>query len=138
MAKVTGRRRYNSQPQKVSGVAVSIFRGLIVSLVVSFISIIILSFITLTTESTVLERYMNYVMVAVTMLSIFIGSAYATSKTESKALIIGMAIGCVYVLISVGLGMEIANESITLLTMVNKFAAGIAAGALGGIIGINL
>lgn len=138
MAKVTGRRRYNSQPQKVSGVAVSIFRGLIVSLVVSFISIIILSFITLTTESTVLERYMNYVMVAVTMLSIFIGSAYATSKTESKALIIGMAVGCVYVLISIGLGMEIANESITLLTMVNKFAAGIAAGALGGIIGINL
>jgi len=121
VAKVAGRRRYNAQPPKGSGVVIPV-----------------LSFLTLTSESSFLEHYMQYVMVAVTMGSIFIGSAFATRKVESKALIVGMAVGCIYVLISVGIGMEITNESITLLILANKFIAGIAAGALGGIIGVNL
>jgi len=138
VAKVAGRRRYNAQPPKGSGVVIPVFQGLLVSFIVSIISIIFLSFLTLTSESSFLEHYMQYVMVAVTMGSIFIGSAFATSKVESKALIVGMAVGCIYVLISVGIGMEITNESITLLILANKFIAGIAAGALGGIIGVNL
>jgi len=138
VAKVTGRKRYNAQPQKVSGMAIPIFRGVTVSLFVSVISIIFLSLISLTSESTFLDRYMQYVMVAVTMLSIFIGSAFATHRAESKGLIIGIAVGFIYVLISVGLGMKISQESITLLVLANKFMAGIASGALGGLVGVNL
>ncbi len=138
MAKVTGRRGYSAQPKKVSGVVIPIFQGLLASFVVSIISIVFLSFLTLSSESTLLENYLQYVIVAVTMGSIFIGSAFATKRVESRALIIGMAVGCIYVLFSVGIGMELANESISWLVLANKFIAGLAAGALGGIVGVNL
>jgi len=138
VAKVTGRKRYGTQPQRAAGIAVPVFQGLVVSLVVSVISVVFLSFITLTSDSTFVEAYLKYIMVAVTMVSIFIGSAFATSKVESRALLVGMAVGCIYVLISVGIGLEITNDSITWPVLANKFLAGLAAGALGGVIGVNL
>lgn len=138
MAKVTGRKRYGIQPQKAAGIAMPVFQGLVVSLLVSVLSIVFLSFITLTSDSTFVEVYLKYIMVAVTMVSIFIGSAFATSKVESRALLVGMAVGCIYVLLSVGIGLEITNDSITFPALVNKFLAGLAAGALGGVIGVNL
>ncbi|MPN12485.1 hypothetical protein SDC9_159803 [bioreactor metagenome] len=81
---------------------------------------------------------MQYIMVGVTMVSIFVGSVYATQKSESKGLIIGMAIGFIYVLCSIGIGLEITHEPVVLLVLVNKCIAGLAAGALGGLVGVNL
>ncbi len=138
MAKVSGRKPYYMQPQKTAGIPVLVFRGLIVSLLVSLISIVFLTVITLISDSVFLEEYNQYVMIAVAMLSIFTGSAFATRKAQSKALLIGAAVGCVYILLSVGIGLELSNDAIAVSVLVNKFLAGIAAGALGGIAGINL
>lgn len=138
MARVTKNTRFISRPSKDKGIAVLIFQGVIVSLIVSFISILLLTLISLSSDNIFIDQYIKYIMVGITMVSIFIGSVYATQQAESRGLIIGIAIGAVFVLISIGFGLKTSQESIMPLVILNKFFAGVAAGALGGLIGVNL
>lgn len=138
MAKVTRRTRFGVQPQKVPGAVTAIGKGVVVSLVVSLVAIIFLSVVSLATENLFIENYLRYIMVGVTVASIFIGSAYAAQRAGGAGLLVGMAVGVIYVLISVGVGLETTPEPVSLLVLVNKFFAGIAAGALGGLVGVNL
>ncbi len=138
MAKVTRRTRMGVQPQKVPGAVTAIGKGVLVSLVVSLVAIVFLSVVSLATESLFVENYLRYIMVGVTVASIFIGSAYAAQRAGGAGLLVGVAVGDIYVLISIGVGLETTPEPLSLLVLVNKFFAGIAAGALGGLVGVNL
>ncbi len=138
MAKVTRRTRLGVQPHRVSGVAAAIGKGVLVSLLVSLVAVVFLSVVSLATESLFIEEYLRYIMVGVTVASIFVGSAYAAQRAGGFGLLVGMGVGVVYVLISVGVGLETTPEPVSLLTLVNKFFAGLAAGALGGLVGVNL
>jgi putative membrane protein (TIGR04086 family) len=124
--------------QKKRNVAVLIGKGVLLSIAVSLLLIIFLSLINLLTESSFVDRYMQYIMVGITIISIFIGSVFATLHVESMGLVIGIAVGIIYVLISVAIGMKLSQESISLLILANKIIAGFAAGALGGLVGVNL
>lgn len=112
--------------------------GVLVGLMVSLVAIIFLSVVSLATESLFIENYLRYIMVAVTVTSIFIGSAFAAQRAGGAGLLVGMAVGIIYVLISVGVGLEMTQEPVSLLVLANKVFAGIAAGALGGLVGVNL
>lgn len=138
MTKMSRHLRSTPKVQKNPGVALLIFKGVTASLLLSIAFALFLSLVSLITENSYIDHYMQYIMVAVTMLSIFIGSVYATQKSESRGLIIGMSIGIIYVLFSIGLGMKLSHEPIVTLVIIYKFIAGIAAGALGGLIGVNL
>lgn len=116
----------------------AIGKGVLVSLLVSLVAIIFLSVVSLATESMFIDTYLRYIMVGVTVASIFLGSAYAARAAGGAGLLIGVAVGLVYVLISVGVGLEMSQESLSLLVLANKLLAGIAAGALGGLVGVNL
>lgn len=115
-----------------------IVKGVFVSIITSLVCTLFLSLVSLVTENTYIDNYMQYVMVGVTMVSIFIGSVYATQKASSRGMVIGIMIGFIYVLISVGIGMEMSQESISPFVLANKVMAGIAVGILGGIVGVNL
>ena len=130
--------KHNAQPQKSPGFTVVIFKGVFISLLVSFLWILLLAFISLSSESLLVENYIRYLMVAATMISIFIGGIYAAKRTKSAGLLVGMAVGLVYVLISIAIGMIISSEPLTVLAVANKLFAGLAAGALGGLVGVNL
>jgi putative membrane protein (TIGR04086 family) len=119
-------------------VALLIVKGVLLSIAVSLLFTIMLSIISLITENLYVDKYMQYIMVGITMVSIFIGSAFATLRAESMGLIIGISVGVIYVLISVAIGMSLSRESISLLMLANKIIAGIAAGALGGLVGVNI
>ncbi|MGI6092629.1 MAG: TIGR04086 family membrane protein [Veillonellaceae bacterium] len=139
MTKITRRARLTPKRQpENTGVVILIFKGVFASLLVSIACVMFLSIISLVTENTLIDKYMQYIMVGVTMISIFVGSVYATQKAESKGLIIGMAIGIIYVLCSIGIGLELSHEPIVFWGLVNKCIAGLAAGALGGLVGVNL
>ncbi|HWQ61339.1 MAG TPA: TIGR04086 family membrane protein [Negativicutes bacterium] len=138
MAKVTRRTRANVQPNRVPAVATAIGKGVLVSLIVSLVAIVFLSVVSLATESLFIDNYLRYIMVGVTVASIFIGSAYAAQRAGGLGLLVGMAVGLIYVLISVGVGLETTPEPVSLLALANKLFAGIAAGALGGLVGVNL
>ncbi len=138
MAKVTRRTRMSVPPQRMPGAAMAIGAGVLVGLMVSLVAIIFLSVVSLATESLFIENYLRYIMVAVTVTSIFIGSAFAAQRAGGAGLLVGMAVGIIYVLISVGVGLEMTQEPVSLLVLANKVFAGIAAGALGGLVGVNL
>lgn len=138
MAKVSKRSHFSAQPKKVPGVAVLMFKGILVSLAVSLVCIFFLALAGLATETLFVDNYVRYIMVGVTMVSIFIGSAYAAQRAGSAGLLIGMAVGVVYVLISLAIGLEMSQDSVSIFVLSSKFLAGIAAGALGGLVGVNL
>ena len=137
MSKYVRRTRFNTTPQG-PGMASLIVKGVFVSIITSLVCTLFLSLVSLVTENTYIDNYMQYVMVGVTMVSIFIGSVYATQKASSRGMVIGIMIGFIYVLISVGIGMEMSQESISPFVLANKLLAGIAVGILGGIVGVNL
>lgn len=138
MAKISRRtKNYPPTPRNVN-LPAAIFKGVAVSIVISLICAVCLSIMSLISDNRFIDSYLEYIMVAVTMTSIFIGSVYATKQTAAKGLIIGCAVGIIYVLFSVGIGLELGQEQVSWLMLVNKFAAGSLAGALGGFIGVNL
>lgn len=138
MNKISRRLRSNTQPPRSAGTAVLIFKGVITSVAVSVFCILFLSLISLTSDNSFIEAYMQYIMIGVSLTSIFIGSAYATQKAQTMGLIIGMTVGFIYVLVSLGIGVELNNDTLSILVVVNKIVAGLAAGALGGLVGVNL
>ncbi|HWR45582.1 TIGR04086 family membrane protein [Sporomusa sp.] len=138
MAKVSRRTRNYPQAPRNTNVPMAIFKGVAVSIAVSLVCAVCLSLISLISENRFIDTYLEYIMVAVTMTSIFIGSVYATKQISGKGLIIGCAVGIIYVLFSIGIGFELGQEQISWLMLGNKFAAGSLAGALGGFIGVNL
>lgn len=138
MAKVSRRTRNSPQTPRNTNISLAIFKGVAVSVVVSLVCAICLSLVSLISENKFIDNYIEYIMVAVTMTSIFIGSMYATKQIAAKGLLIGCAVGIIYVLFSVGVGLELGQEQVSWLMLGNKFAAGSLAGALGGFIGVNL
>lgn len=129
--------RYSS-PTAQTGHVRYIMYGLGVSVMATLFFSLFLSFASMVTTSVQVETYMSYVVVGVTVTSIFIGSAYAAQKAGNNGLVIGAAIGAIYVFLSIALGMKLNGETITLAMFANKFFAGVAAGALGGTVGVNL
>lgn len=138
MNKISRRLRSNTQPTRSDGTAVLIFKGVITSVAVSVFCILFLSLISLTSDSSFIDAYMQYILVGVSLTSIFIGSAYATQKAQTMGLIIGMTVGIIYVLVSLGIGVELNNDTLSIFVVANKIVAGLAAGALGGLVGVNL
>lgn len=138
MAKPVKRTRVTAKQQEAIAIPFVILKGIVVSLGTSIALTTLLSIFALVTENTFIDRYLSYIMVAIMMTSIFIGSVYAGQKVGSKGLVTGATVGALYVLISVGIGMEINNETISIFVLANKFAAGAAVGALGGLLGVNL
>lgn len=130
--------RNNSQEQNTVNLAITLCKGVAVSFFISLTLIMILAFIRTVMENDFATEYMQYIMVAITMISIFVASLYAGCQAKSKGFIIGCCIGIIYVLISIGIGMKSGQDSITFFAFVNKLFAGAAAGALGGMLGINL
>ncbi|TCL31790.1 putative membrane protein (TIGR04086 family) [Anaerospora hongkongensis] len=138
MNKISRRLRSNTQPPRSDGTAVLIFKGVITSVAVSVFCILFLSLISLTSDNSFIDAYMQYILVGVSLTSIFIGSAYATQKAQTMGLIIGMTVGIIYVLVSLGIGVELNNDTLSIFVVANKIVAGLAAGALGGLVGVNL
>ena len=138
MAKTSRYTRPATQPAKPPRATMLILKGAFISIVTSVLCIVTLALITLATENTSIESYAPYIMIGVSLLSIFIGSAWATKEAQARGLLIGMAVGVIYVLLSLAIGIELNQETLSLLVVANKLGAGLAAGALGGMVGVNL
>lgn len=138
MAKLSRRAKNYSQTPRNTNMPLAVFKGVAVSIAISLFCAVCLSLIILLSDSRFIDSYIEYIMVAVTMTSIFGGSMYAAKQVAGKGLLIGCAVGVIYVLFSVGIGLELGQSQVSWLMLGNKFAAGSLAGALGGFIGVNL
>ena len=138
MAKASHRTKKHPQAPQNINITMAIFKGVAVSIAISLILAVGLSIVSLLSDSGFIDNHLEYIMVTVTMVSIFAGSVYATKQTAAKGLLVGCAVGLVYVLFSIGVGIELGHEQVSWLMLGNKLAAGSLAGALGGFIGVNL
>lgn len=125
-------------PKKVSGIISPVIKGILVSFIFSLICVLLLSVFSLISENEFIDQHLQYIMVGISIISIFCGSVFATQKAGSKGLFIGMTVGIAYVCIAVLIGKGLHDESLSLLVFLNKLLAGIAAGSLGGLVGVNL
>jgi len=134
----TKRARYSTQQKEPASAISLIFKGVLISLLVSLLCVLILTVISWVTDSLFVENYLRYIMIGVTMVSVFLGSVFAAHRARSAGLLIGVGVGAIYVLLALALGMEVSRESVNLFVMLNKLAAGLAVGALGAFVGVNL
>ena len=138
MAKISRRTKGYPQAPRAANIPLAVLKGVGVSIAASLMGVVGLAVITLASENSVIDHYLEYSMVAITMISIFAGSVYAAKQTAAKGLLVGCTVGLIYVLFSAGVGNELGQEQISWLMLGNKLTAGCMAGALGGFIGVNL
>lgn len=138
VAKAVKYRKSGMPPGKNAGMAISVILGFLVSICLSLLFITLLSIMNVISDTFYIDSYLQYLMVAVNMVSIFIGSVYAAQRVQSKVVLTGMAVGCIYVIFSVAVGMTMSGETISLSLLAGKLLTGLAAGVLGGLVGVNL
>ncbi|MDR1702601.1 MAG: TIGR04086 family membrane protein, partial [Sporomusaceae bacterium] len=145
MAKFYRKGAVVAEPKSPAEYCAVILKGVALSIIVSLICAFFLSLLTFMSDVSALDNYLEYIMIGVTLMGIFIGSVYAAKKISGKSppvlvrgLLVGVSIGIIYALFSVGISSDLGQNQILLPVLGNKVAAGSLAGALGGFIGINL
>ncbi len=111
-----------------TGIAISV----VLTLVLLFVFSIILAY-TNTSEATIVP-----VIIGITGISILSGSSIATSKIKKKGIINGMIIGGVYILILYLISSILSAQFGLNMYSIIMMIIGIIAGAIGGIVGVNL
>ena len=123
--------------EKVKGKNVFyIIKGLIITLIDTFILLLILSSLLVYTNLS--ENIINPTIIIITAVSILLGSSIANIKIKNKGIINGGIIGAIY-MISIYLISSIMNQnfSLTLYSSI-MIVTGVVFGMLGGIIGVNI
>ena len=138
MAKSSRYSRSALQSPKSTNTVLQVLKGALISLLASVIFVLLLVGFSLLQEDMTLDRYLQYVMIMIALLSIFIGSAWASHQTQSQGLLVGVSVGILYSLLSMLIGIELNPSTLSVSILLAKLAAALAAGALGGLVGLNL
>lgn len=114
---------------------IKVLKGSVVSVIITLILLLILS--VLLTYTNIKESAIPTVIIAITALSILIGSQITTSSIKNNGIINGALIGGIYVAC-----LYVVSSIISKNFSLNKYsiffiAASLVTGALGGIIGVN-
>ena len=113
----------------------NIFKGSVVAILVSII--LLFSFATALTYTKFSERTMPVVVIAITAISILIGSQFTTSKMKKSGIFYGAIVGIIYILflylISSILTKNFSLSGYGIIMIISS----VLAGSIGGIIGIN-
>lgn len=113
----------------------NIFKGVIISIMFTLISLFIFSIIL--TYTNVSETFITPVVIVVTSIGIFVGSSIGNFKMKKNGLLNGTLIGGIY-LISIYFLSGIINQNFTItIQSIIIVAAGLICGMFGGIIGVN-
>ena len=125
----------NIQVERTNSTAIKIFKGLIISFIVTLLTIFI--FAILLAYTNISENVIPTVIIVLTFVSILIGSIISMKKTSKNGLINGGIIGGTYVIL-LYLVSSFLNTGFTLNGYtIGMIAAGIISGIIGGIIAVN-
>lgn len=115
---------------------INVLKGSITAIVITLISLVIFS--TILANTNINENTIIPVIIAVTAISILIGSIISVSKISKKGLLNGALVGLIYIAIIYLLSSLVnGNFSFDLNSLIITIFA-IIAGMFGGIIGVNL
>ena len=114
---------------------IRIFKGLMISFLITLVSVFIFSIIL--TYTNISEKVIPIVIIILTFISILIGTMIGIRKISKNGMLNGAIIGGAYVIL-LYLISSILNTGFTLnIYTVFMIIAGILSGIIGGIIGVN-
>ena len=114
---------------------IKIFKGLIMSFTITLIGILIFALIL--TYSNISESTIPIVIIAISFVSILIGSTISTRKISKNGMINGGIIGGIYVAILYLISSIVSTGFSINIYTIFMIILGIIAGLVGGILGIN-
>lgn len=124
------------EENNIKSYGITILKGIIISFVVNFLGLIILSLVM--TNSSISDNNIPTMVIGINTGAILIGSSIVCIKIGKRGILNGLLIGLIYMLIYILISLIVSGQitfSIkTLITMI----LGIFAGGIGGIIGVNL
>ena len=113
-----------------------IIKGMLISIVITFVSLVVLSAILTYTD--VSENISNSAIIVINGISILIGSSIAIRKQKSKGLLKGGLLGLLYIAIIYLISSLISLDFSLDLNSILMIVFSIVAGIVGGVIGVNL
>ena len=119
---------------KETGLAV--IKGELFSILINTIGLILLAL--LMTYSAIAETAIPILVIAINTISIFIGTSIATINLQKNGILNGVLIGIIYIYIYFIISLVTGNINTLNPKLILLVTLGIIAGAIGGIIGINL
>ena len=115
----------------------NIFKGVVISLVFTIISLIIFSCLLVYTDLS--ESLIQPVVISITGISILLGSSIVNKKNKKNGLINGGCVGIIYILAIYILSSIINGGEFSLnIGSIIMMAVGIITGVIGGIVGVNM
>ena len=115
---------------------ISILKGLLITFILSFILLLILSI--LLTYTNISENVISPCIIAITSISILIGSMITSTKIRKKGLLNGGIIGGTYILLLYLISSCVLQQFSLNEQSIIMIVLGIIFGILGGVIGVNL
>lgn len=119
-------------------IVLSVGYGVLQSFLCATVFLLILTSILFFSDYSIESDVLDYVMIIMTLLSIFVAGFIAGYKLKTKGWLVGLLIGTLYAAISAGIGMEFVAAFSGYMLLGSKCILGALAGALGGIIGVNV
>lgn len=114
----------------------AILRGLIGSFIILIAASLILG-ILFSIMDTLVEEVANRILLVLNYAAIFGGGIYTARKTCTKGWLNGGLVGLLYMVVVLTLGSQYA-ENVTFLEILLRVLSGFIAGAIGGVLGVNL
>lgn len=113
----------------------TIVRSAVISLIITMIAFLIFALLLYTTELS--DSAISNIVFVITVLAVSAGGFFSARNAEKSGFLHGGTVAVVYFAILFVCSLVINKGSVFNLTMLIRFAGCIAAGMLGGIIGIN-
>ena len=114
---------------------VKILKGLFISFCITLIGILIFSIVL--TYSNISETTVPIVIIAISFVSILIGSTILTRKISKNGMVNGGIIGGIYIIMIYSISSIISGNFALNMYSIIMIILGILAGLIGGILGIN-
>lgn len=115
---------------------IQIVKGIGISIIITLCLLFVFSL--LLTYTDISEDTMPTVVIAITAISILIGSSIINLKIKKRGIVNGAIIGGSYILILYIISSIISGSFALNLPAIIMIISGVLAGMLGGIIGVNL
>ena len=126
----------NLDKNKIKEFTLRIGKGVIISILITFILLFIFSI--LLTFTKIGEDTIKPIVIIISMISVLIGSSISTLKINKKGILNGGVIGIIYI-ISIYILSSITGGDFSLnVSSLLMIGLSVIAGLIGGIIGVNL
>lgn len=113
----------------------AIIRGIVYGLGTAVILLLIISLAAVFYD--IPETVMNYIIIVISIVSLFFAGFVAAGRNEKNGLIVGIISGLIYALIVYFVGCIIYKSVNLTPEFIADLAVGAAVGGLGGVVGIN-